>query len=56
MGNCFECKNSYIEDIWGEWCCRMGNRVHTDFDGCISDEDFECDDFDGDTEDRYFEN
>ena len=46
MANCFNCKNAYVEDIWGEWMCKKGEYVHLDEDGCISEEEIEC---------KYFE-
>lgn len=45
MANCFECKNTYVEGIWNELCCRKGYQINTDNEGCISGEYFECEDF-----------
>ena len=45
MANCLICKNTYVEDIWSEWCCRKEHQINTDDEGCISCEYFECEDF-----------
>lgn len=49
MANCFNCKHTYVEDIWMEWYCHK-SRLKRDDEGFPSDEEFDCEYYEKDEE------